>query len=85
MNYNENTDINTYIDVGNNVGNDMNDREMQLINLIRKEPKITAKDIANILNLSKRQCERIVADLKNKGMLSIRGTNRTGYWIVEDL
>lgn len=77
MNYNAN--------VGNDVGNDMNDREMQLINLIRKEPKITAKDIANILNLSKRQCERIIADLKNKGMLSRRGTNRTGYWNVEDL
>ncbi|SHF23708.1 Winged helix-turn-helix DNA-binding [Bacteroides luti] len=77
MNYNAN--------VGNDVGNDMNDREMQLINLIRKEPKITAKDIANILNLSKRQCERIIADLKNKGMLSRRGTNRTGYWKVEDL
>ena len=60
---------------------DINDREMQLINLIRKEPKITA----NILNLSKRQCERIIADLKNKGISSRRGTNRTGYWIVEDL
>ena len=85
MNYNANADINADIDVGNYVGNDMNDREMQLINLIRKEPKITANEIANILNLSKRQCERIIADLKNKGILSRRGTNRTGYWIVEDL
>ncbi|WP_262894406.1 winged helix-turn-helix transcriptional regulator [Bacteroides finegoldii] len=50
--------------------------------MIRQNSKITAKELADTLKLSKRQCERIIADLKNRGILSRKGTNRTGYWII---
>jgi len=43
------------------------------------------KQIADTLKLSKRQCERIIADLKNRGILSRKGTNRTGYWVITGL
>ncbi len=63
----------------------INNNEVLLIELIRQNPKITAKEIADILKLSKRQCERIIADLKNRGLLSRKGANRTGYWVITEL
>ena len=83
-NHNINTDMNVGIDVGN-VGIWTNDSEAMLIELIRQNSKITAKEIADALKLSKRQCERIIADLKNRGILSRKGTNRTGYWVIAGL
>lgn len=87
LKHNSNADIHVGIDVGNvgNVGNRINDNEVLLIELIRQNSKITAKEIADALKLSKRQCERIIADLKNRGILSRKGTNRTGYWIITEL
>lgn len=86
-NYNSNTDVHVGISVGDvgNVGIGANDNEALLIELIRQNSKITAKEIADALKLSKRQCERIIADLKNRGILSRKGTNRTGYWIITEL
>ena len=80
-NYNPNTDMHVGSDVGN-VGILGKDSEVLLIELIRQNSKITAKELADTLKLSKRQCERIIADLKNRGILSRKGTNRTGYWII---
>lgn len=87
LKHNSNADIHVGIDVGDvgNVGNRINDNEVLLIELIRQNSKITAKEIADALKLSKRQCERIIADLKNRGILSRKGTNRTGYWIITEL
>ena len=59
--------------------------EILLIELIRQNSKITVKEIADTLKLSKRQCERIIADLKHRGILSRKGTNRTGYWTIAGL
>lgn len=90
LKHNSNADIHVGIDVGDvgnvsNVSNRINDNEVLLIELIRQNSKITAKEIAETLKLSKRQCERIIADLKNRGILSRKGTNRTGYWIITEL
>lgn len=87
LKHNSNADIHVGIDVGDvgYVGNRINDNEVLLIELIRQNSKITAKEIAEALKLSKRQCERIIADLKNRGILSRKGTNRTGYWIITEL
>ena len=95
MNINSNTGTHLGIDVGNvgidvgNVGIDVgvgtSDNEILLIELIRQNSKITVKEIADTLKLSKRQCERIIADLKHRGILSRKGTNRTGYWTIAGL
>ena len=95
MNLNSNTGTHSGIDVGNvgidvgNVGIDVgvgtSNNEILLIELIRQNSKITVKEIADTLKLSKRQCERIIADLKHRGILSRKGTNRTGYWTIAGL
>lgn len=84
MNLNSNTGTHLGIDVGN-VGIGTSDNEILLIELIRQNSKITVKEIADTLKLSKRQCERIIADLKHRGILSRKGTNRTGYWTITGL
>ena len=73
MNINSNTGTHLGIDVGNvgidvgNVGIDVSvgtsNNEILLIELIRQNSKITVKEIADTLKLSKRQCERIIAGL----------------------
>ncbi|MCD8225751.1 MAG: putative DNA binding domain-containing protein [Bacteroides ovatus] len=95
MNLNSNTGTHSGIDVGNvgidvgNVGIDVgvgtSNNEILLIELIRQISKITVKEIEDTLKLSKRQCERIIADLKHRGILSRKGTNRTGYWTIAGL
>ena len=84
INHNSTTDTDVGSDVGSVgvVGIGMNDSESLLIELIRHNSKITAKEIADTLKLSKRQCERIIANLRNRGILSRQGTNRTGYWVL---
>ena len=81
MSHNLNTD--TYVgNVGNDVGDETNDNEGLLIELVRQNSKITAKEIANTLKLSKRQCERIIADLKKRGSYLARARTGQGDWII---
>jgi predicted HTH transcriptional regulator len=69
-------------DVDNDdVGNVGNNIEPRIINLIRQNEKISTKEIAMNFNISKRHCERIIADMKKRGMLLRIGTTR-GYWQV---
>jgi predicted HTH transcriptional regulator len=70
-------------DVGNDVGNVGNEIEVKLIDLIHQNKNISAKELSEILNISSRHCERIIADLKEKGKLSRIGKTR-GYWVVND-
>jgi len=50
---------------------------------IKENNKISATELATKLNLSSRQCERIIASLKAKGLLIRVGSAKTGYWIVK--
>lgn len=52
---------------------------------MRQNAEITAKELATILKLSERQCERIIADLKKRGILSRIGTNRSDRWIIDKI
>ena len=78
-NYNE--DVGDVGDVGDNVG-DVGDLESHLLNLIRQNKDLSTKDIAKTLSISKRHCERLIAELKRKGKLSRVGNAKTGYWQV---
>lgn len=41
---------------------------------------ISAKELADALGISARQCERIIAELKVLGIISRKGPKKTGYW-----
>lgn len=82
-------------DVGGNVGGNggntggnggnieaPNDMDKKIIGLIKNNDKITIQTIADNLGISKRNCERIIANLKSKGILSRKGASRTGDWVI---
>lgn len=76
----ENVGINVGINVGENDG--ITDAERRLLALIAGNGKITASNAADALNLSKRQAERLFASLREKGVISRQGGNKSGIWII---
>ena len=74
----EDEGVNTRVDVGINVGIN----EQRVLELIRNNNRITAKDVAESLSISLRQGERIMANLKGKGLIKRIGSNKSGHWEV---
>jgi ATP-dependent DNA helicase RecG len=52
--------------------------------MISKNKDITSKDLAEKIGITKRGVEKNIAKLKEKGFLIRIGSDRTGYWEVED-
>ena len=69
-------------DSNDNVGVNVGINEQQLLDLIAKEPTISAHKAANILNMSTRQMERLFASLKNKGIIAREGSDKNGTWVI---
>lgn len=70
-------------DVGINVGTNVGINEQRTLELIRINNRITAKEVAESLSVSLRQGERIMATLKEKGLIERIGPNKSGYWEVK--
>jgi Fic family protein len=60
----------------------LNYQQERVLGYLRADRHITAAKIANDLGMSARQIERMLADLKAKGIIRREGANRNGYWIV---
>lgn len=56
----------------------------RVLGYLRADNHTTAAKIAEDLDMSARQIERIIADLKAKGVIRRVGANRNGYWEVQD-
>ena len=74
----EDEGIEPRIDVGINVGIN----EQKVLELLRKNNQITAKEIAGLLGISLRHSERLITSLKQKGMIQRVGSNKNGYWEI---
>ena len=59
--------------------------EEELLTLIRKNNRITRKEIAVELGTSINTVKQYIRNLKNKGILIRVGTNRTGHWLVKKI
>lgn len=70
--------------VGNYVGNATRSSESLLLHHILRHPEINTRQLAEAVNLSQRQCERIIANLRQRGILSRQGNKRTGRWVVNE-
>ncbi|MDD4370574.1 MAG: ATP-binding protein [Anaerostipes sp.] len=66
-------------DVGLDVG-----LEKEIIRMISENPKHTMAEIAETLNVTKRTIERIVKNLREKGVIERKGGKRYGYWEVHE-
>ena len=68
--------------VGINVG--ITEAERRLLAFIADNPRTTAAQAAEALSLSKRQTERLFASLRDKGIISRQGSNKSGNWIINN-
>lgn len=56
--------------------------EKKLIEVIKSNNRLTIPEIAKTLTFSKSKVDRLIADLKARGLISRVGSNKTGYWKV---
>ena len=62
----------------------LNYQQERVLGYLRADRHMTAAKIAKDLDMSARQIERMLADLKAKGIIRREGANRNGYWIIVD-
>jgi len=62
----------------------LNYLQERVLGYLRADRHITAAKIAKDLDMSARQIERMLADLKAKGIIRREGANRNGSWIIVD-
>lgn len=73
---------NVGVNVGVNVG--ITDSERRLLALIAVNSRTTAAKAAEALSLTRRQTERLFASLRDKGIISRQGSNKSGIWIINN-
>ena len=64
------------LDDGTNVGTNVGENERKILSIIAHTPQATAREMAGILGITLRQCERILASLKQKGLIARVGANK---------
>lgn len=62
----------------------LNYQQLRVLGYLRADRHTTAAKIAADLDMSSRQIERMLADMKAKGILRRIGANRNGYWEIVD-
>ena len=80
--------------VGSSVGSDvtssvtslspikLTERQQDMLELIRKNPFISAQQMSVVLSVVKRTIERDLADLQKKGILIREGNTSAGHWEI---
>ena len=80
--------------VGSSVGSDvtssvtslspikLTERQQDMLELIRKNPFISAQQMSVVLSVVKRTIERDLADLQKKGILVREGNTSAGHWEI---
>ena len=69
-------------DVGINVGINIGENERKVLSILTHSPQSTAKEMSEVLGLTLRQCERILASMKQKELIARVGSNKNGHWEV---
>jgi Fic family protein len=71
----------TVVDVGVNVGVNVGVTD-QMLALLANEPKLSAKDIAGLLNKTPRTIERHLKTLREQGQIQRVGSDKAGHWEI---
>lgn len=77
-----NVGTNVGISVGTNVGTNDGESTQRVLAILREKPTATARQVATLLGLSQRQAERLIATLRQKGLVRRVGPNKGGHWEV---
>lgn len=56
----------------------------EILGLLAQQPSRTTRDLSDITGLSERQCQRVVRQLREAGILARTGSSKKGQWVVEN-
>ena len=74
--------------VVNNVGDHVGEKTGQsmrgILTILQKRPRSSAREIGQLIGLSSRQVQRMLAGLQAEGLLVRHGSPRNGYWEIID-
>ncbi|MDR1368570.1 MAG: Fic family protein [Dysgonamonadaceae bacterium] len=73
----ENVGVNVGVNTGANVG-----VKEYIIEHIKAKPNISAKELSTLLQKTPRTIERHLKDLREQGILTRDGSDKTGYWKI---
>ena len=68
--------------VGEKVGEKLSQNQAKIIELIKRNPVISAQDLSGMVGISQRKIEENISKLKEKGRLRRIGPDRGGHWEV---
>ncbi len=60
----------------------VDDKMYRVLELIRKNPKVTTYELIELTGLKRGQIEYIIEKLKDKGIIERAGSKKTGYWKI---
>ncbi len=60
----------------------LSDREKQIVELLRKEPALTRRKMAEYLGCSDSTVKRALQSMVGKGVIKRIGANKKGEWII---
>lgn len=82
-NANDNSDNNVGVNVGINASEaKLSDRQRIIISVIKTNPFVTAKQMAETLSVTLRTIERDLSVMPKAHIIRHEGSNKTGVWVV---
>ena len=89
-NVNDNSDNNVGVNVGTNTPDvginapeaKLSDRQRIIISVIKANPFVTAKQMAETLSVTLRTIERDLSVMQKANIIRHEGSNKTGVWVV---
>ena len=74
--------VNVGVNVGIKVG--VNETQQKIINLLEKNPRMTAQHLSDQIGISKRRIESNIKSLKELKLIERIGATKNGYWVTKD-
>ena len=62
--------------------NVLSEKEIEILNLVRMQPSITQKEMANVLDWNPASVKYYITKLKEKKYLTRQGRNQKGKWMI---
>ena len=62
----------------------LNNSQIKVLAEIRNNPNVTKPELKILCNLGKTSIDNIINNLKEKGYIKRIGSNKSGYWKIND-
>ncbi len=60
----------------------LSNNEKRLLEMVSKDPGVTAAEIAEAIGVSERTVKKYISSLSNRGYIKREGGDKTGRWII---